>query len=52
MKGALFAEFVSKLTLQDLIDVVCLKATMVGADIRIKVTYPQNAKRGKKVRPA
>lgn len=37
-KGALFAQCIKELTLNDLIDVLCLKATMTGQDVRIKVT--------------
>lgn len=40
-KGALYAQCVKELTLQDIIDLVCLKATLVGADVRVKVSYPR-----------
>jgi len=39
-KGALFAQCIKELTLVDLIDLVCLKATIAGQSVRIKVTNP------------
>ncbi len=43
-KGALFAQCIKELTLSDLIDLVCLKATMGGQQVRIKVIQPRLTK--------
>jgi hypothetical protein len=46
-KGALVAECIKQLLLSDLIDLVCLKATLDGKEVRIKVTNPPPAPRRK-----
>lgn len=47
-KGELYVEALKLCTLSELIDLMCLKATHEGAEVRVKVTYPRNARGGKK----
>ncbi len=47
-KGALFAECIRKLLLSDLIDLVCLKATLDGKAVRIRVSNPPKPKKAAK----
>ncbi len=37
-KGAAYADVIKRFTLQELIDLVCLKATLENTNVRIKVT--------------
>ncbi len=51
-KGALYAQCIKELTLSDLIDLVCFKATMGGQLVKITVTQPPPDKsKGKKRGP-